>query len=1460
MFNDKYLIEHLDTNQSLDVEAGCFIEVNQNDLGNVDTIGVYKYGDLKEYQIRQWTGDPSQYWVHQDIVTQLKSTKIDVSDYAYFGPRKKSDYFSLVDCFTEFRPRSGINKMVQPMAENRSYVDDFKSVRRPRYYPCSVEDKFKYWTSWNTDEGPFVGVSDETGAIKYAAPFVVFKNPVAINKITVKLQTNMGESVSTRNSRVGQSDPLSNPSLSTLPSDWKIQYLDVHNTWQTAFTFNRWEPEKLDPNTGVVDLVYTVRNPNPALYPFFVLKDYIDSVEQLPISAYMGEAFCVGRSQTSLGNLWVWTGGAWANTGSIDYQWRLADYTMNPEEYSVKDFVDPLFVNPTATTRSNGDAFDHYSGIVFSKGLRILVNTMVARDKPFELIELSGRLFANVSDMVLNYSIDKAVSDDESVLPVGGLSVSNGVVTLANMDLELNREMEYDPVTRKGSILANRVRRNTKFLFYEIVREVDVKGVKYDKFIPVKNLYVVDKPTVINGTQDVSINLRDFNFRFEEEYCPNIVLKDCSLSKAVAVVLDSIGFTNYIFYFGERKTFKEDLSPMDTIIPYFFVNESQTVADVLNQLSIATQCAMFFDEYNNFVVMPREHFNSPAQYTLRGNTGELYPNIEEIDLSVSTIADAEITFTHRDIARGTLPIKEIGESATRDAGEAGNVMAYRPSNVWDVAKLEGATLSAAPLNTSLTEAIPAYSPSSPDGVTNNTFDLGIYAQYFPFSGLIAMNGEIIEFDAKEYMIDGKQVWVNSKDHLTELTGRSPFSMADGSGQMIFPTGKMRITTELEVVDGAVKLTKHGRGMFGTTVQFHSAVPSKWLDGPTYKFTDTAFGTLYGKEPLSQFTFGKYDEACRGATLATHNAANNYIYNSLHSRNSVMTQSPMTITPASVTQFTAERRIMRSSALSFTGATGASMNDVFMKTNVIAGGHYNLFGARIGIVGKQFAQPQGSLTQDAIGAQTLGTYRLATDDPPIDYKVEGAGGGIVILSNRNTTTGGLTSNDGYYFELVALSSSYRVDQNGDETEVVFANVNFYKINRGKIGAGAAQNVPIKLFSTYADILVTSGSQTVRDRTVPSDLTTVYDLAVEVKPVGTFGNYQRAFHLYINDVAIGIVYDSEGGTKGYFPEWGTSEANNTEIGVFVRGSSEIQVEHLYAVGTDSSEPSQIFVGQNVMTRPRPFKVFSPSSIFAAASLDGGRNRGAIYYEEFGTTAREVKNVEAVFDVYPVLTSAIARRPIFDRTFTISGYYADAYKAHFMIWSHADRLIDLGQDETTVSIIGLPFENNPEKKITIDEFLTGNYEGAATNVPYNTGTQFRKRLLASRAAGQTEKISFSSMFIQNRDYALKMMRWLSGFMGVERSELDVKAFGVPHIQLGDIVTVDYSIPYYTEDTVPANTAEITPLTPAFVQKSIPFVDNNKRFMVQSISVDRDLDGPEYLLHLVEMPDSTLWNAGEF
>ena len=116
---------------------------------------------------------------------------------------------------------------------------------------------------------------------------------------------------------------------------------------------------------------------------------------------------------------------------------------------------------------------------------------------------------------------------------------------------------------------------------------------------------------------------------------PRLLTTQASLSYAITTLLDYIGFTNY--------TFKRVADESDPIIPYFFIAPDQNVAEVLNQLALATQTAMFFDEYNNFVIMPKEYLlpdvsirdtNSSITERLTNlygqKTNSIVPNIEAI--------------------------------------------------------------------------------------------------------------------------------------------------------------------------------------------------------------------------------------------------------------------------------------------------------------------------------------------------------------------------------------------------------------------------------------------------------------------------------------------------------------------------------------------------------------------------------------------------------------------------------------------------------------------------------------------------------------------------------------------------------------------------------------------------------------------------------------------------------------
>ncbi len=1445
MFDDTALITHLDEKQALEVEAGCFVELNQNDPTNIDVVGVYKWGEYPESMMRQWTGNPDVYYKHETLTTDMRKS-INNDDVVFFGDRPKSEYFNLADCFTEFRPRSGIVKTVQPFKERHVYVDDFKSVRRPRSYICSVEDEFKYWTSWNTDISPnlYIGLSDSTGMIKNAAPFVVYKEPVAANMITVKIQTGIGEAIKTTSGY----DPLSDPNMSNLPKRWRIEYLNIHNTWVTAYEFREYDRDLLDPATGVVDLIYKSVNPDPVRFPNYLLKGFYEAVTHLPIIGRYGEAFCIGRNPTNLGKIVIWNGSEWEHADNLElapdfeYQWELFDYSQNPEEYAVTDFVDPLYFNPAS------DSDNNYTQFIMVNGLRIVVEQMVAPRRSFDLIELSPRLFGNLSKNILSYTIDKAISED-SILPVGDMSVSHGEIVLSNMDLILNRELEFDHLAHTGSILSQRIRRNTKFILYEIIKSVMDGGLEYDKFIPVKTLYAMEKPTVVSGTDDIAIALRDMTFYFEEHKCPNIVLKECSLSKAVAVICDYIGFSNYVFKMGDVDIDTRYTSPMDTIIPYFFVNETMSAAEALQALAVATQCAIFFNENNNLVVMPREHFGTEPVYTFRGGSERLDErvNIEAIDsIGTQIIADAEIKFIHRDIARERyLTYRQSNANASSTMGEAGNLMGYKVSPLWDASKLETNTLGVGVLRTELTSEPPYYDPSKPSGIANDSFDIGYWTELFPeFRGLVFMNGEVIRYDAKQYSINGQNTWVTSQNHLNELIGQSPFK------SMVYPTGLMRIYTEITKDEsGHVALVSHGRGMFNTPLTYHPAEPTEWISGTVVTYSDTALDSVFGVAAPSNYAFSKVSVP---KTVSTSTVSTNYIYNPLHSRNSPVALNPINISPHDVSLFESDRRIMRSSALTFAGPSEATANQVFLKVKQLPGSGYTMFGTRMGIIGSSGPEPDDD-EQSPFGSMVLGEFKLSTDEENSENKtVLGAGGGLAFWTNR---LGGSLNNDGYFLEVTALNSSYTVSENPDGApSVVFANVNFYKINNGTATAPlTGGNVAVKLWSTYMDIRVTTGSQTARDRLM-TEYNLVYDLAVEVKESPTTTGLLRTFYVYINDIVVGVVYDHEVGGVGYHP----SRYENTEVGVFVRGSSIIQLEHLYAVGTDLFNDTPVTVSNSVIKRPRSFKIYSPSALFATIALTGGPQNSFRYYEEFGSMARECRRIDATFELFPALKSQIAPMPIFDRAYSVTHYTADPYNASMMLWAQSDRTIRL-TDDMTLNIYGLTFANNAEQTVKLDDFLTGRSDSASQYVVDNAGLQLRNKLLANRAAGMTDKIVLESPFIQSREYAEKIFKWLMGFIGTEKTKLSLTMFGIPHIQIGDIVTVDYDMPVKIA-TRANETENVDPTTPEYNVTMIPFEDNGKRFIVRHISIDRNLDGPTYSVDLVEMPESSVWNVGDF
>ena len=953
---------------------------------------------------------------------------------------------------------SPIDKVTKAQMDNQSYI-----VNRPRYYMSHKDDLFKYWTSFRTEYGmptPRPGMADiqvlrqvERGVsfslnnryyIEDAAPFVVYKDQVPVNKIAVKMQTNVGD-VDLGNLRYNNKslpDPLHGDTNKTTPIIWRIEKLNKDSSWETIVQFDE-ESTRSDGTPiigldGYAEVSYGLQVPEE-YSSIFVYAGILSNASLLPQFAPTGYSFLVKEEDHEMGTMWIYINDEWISF-SPQYSWKVSDETIN---YNSK-FVTSI-ANPDYFTDVNGlPQFREFEWIL---GMRIVVETMNKNNCTFDLIEMSPRLTVDISESVASFSITKTMSDlGNGSVPVGSLSASTGKVDIFDSNFSFNNNNTFNFENNTGSILAGYLDMPVKFLFYDITRNVGA----FDYFVPVKTMYSNSFPQVTGTGTIVGIELRDFFFYLESMPAPQLLLTDVSLSWAITVLLDYAGFTNY--------TFKRIQGYPEIVIPYFFVEPDQNVAEVLQKLAVASQSAMFFDEYNNFIVMSKEYI-LPRSEDERETDTTLYGQVEQQNLpNIINLTsqdklvynDGQINYTVRYIQRS------IGSTKTAQMLDQYKQYIYKPVLLWEVqgrestktinqlgAQNSGYTLGAVPLGSNLSGDAPYVANNF---IVNNIIDVGENIYWIPsYSGYFYANAEVIKFDAVEYVIAGQSspVWITSNQQYQDYFSRLPFN-----GKM-FPTGNIRIYTkpEYEIVNETVNLKsgqikEHGRGQFGTPITSHPAGVSEYwsdngnvrgciMDSSKYLFTTGSY--IEYPENLVTGIAGKIQEApyLDADIISQSSTRNGIIKNFLAEKyateeevNYYKTTGPGTV---------------QSSALvvngpKFTeGLPASSFISYVYKDFVDQDGQatpYKHFGTRMRIVGKiesgtdKSQTPSGAFpifqgSSDSNGNLWASSPALSPSAPDQEIKIFGGSGGLGFSVNKET-------NNGYFFEIVALTAD-SVDQ-------------------------------------------------------------------------------------------------------------------------------------------------------------------------------------------------------------------------------------------------------------------------------------------------------------------------------------------------------------------------------------------------------------------------------------------------
>jgi hypothetical protein len=654
--------------------------------------------------------------------------------------------------------------------------------------------------------------------IEDAAPFVVYDELVPANRIVVKVQTHVGEEDrgSFRKSTNSQfADPFYEDPDNVgamvnqqAPVNWKIQILDNSNNWQTAITFDkdsrRSDDRRIIGSNGYVEISFGVSNiPTTS---FRDLETY-PSVASLPVSANVGDAYLIPDvTNTTTGKYYYWTnnGTSLGDGAPLGYSSFVPTYgwILNEESQTIQTSLLTSLTSPETYGTVTNKYTANYRQLKFIKGIRIVVDTMSKQDSMFELIEMSPRLVADISDRTTGYSVTKIASDiGNTGIAVGELSASTGQITIFDYDESLNEYNDLAVVNGRvtGSLISDISSKNLQIKFQEQITEVTDSGL-VDYFVPIKTMYVDGFPNTSKQDRKATLELRDLFFHFESIIAPSMMMRNVKLSKAIATMLDNVGFSNYIFYKNEDEN--------EDVIPYFYVAPETTVAEVLNDLARSTQTAMFFDEFNNFVSMSKNYIMPTEKQ--RDTDIELYGTKDFVQngitknyttpnsalaniIDISSIDDeifngGKIIYSNKYLQRsyGTL----------REASLLNNNQSYKykPVLLWEVAGTENLrstngeggnqssyALAAMPLNSTLSNLLPKVEGGV---IVNNEMDFGQSIYWLTrYEGYLYANGEIIKYKGVEHTIqsgkiDGLRGTIATGNTLT-LTAGNIFSLSVG---------------------------------------------------------------------------------------------------------------------------------------------------------------------------------------------------------------------------------------------------------------------------------------------------------------------------------------------------------------------------------------------------------------------------------------------------------------------------------------------------------------------------------------------------------------------------------------------------------------------------------------------------------------------------------------------------------
>ena len=360
------------------------------------------------------------------------------------------------------------------------------------------------------------------------------------------------------------------------------------------------------------------------------------------------------------------------------------------------------------------------------RGLRVVVNAIDKGDAHLNLIEISARLERDLTEHLISYDSNFTISEANFITPIGQASANTGEVTLSNLPAPgvIDGMFNRDNI---ASMYYGLIEHNVKFtldLGYQLGNATEREWVR--------EFEMYTEEWGGEGTENVSIPLKDASKFMQEDSAPEFFLENITVGEAIWRICDMIGFSKWEYD-------KKDDDPA-TILPYFWSDGSETVWGLFQQLAQATQTAIFFDE--------------------RG-----YLRIQTRAAAYDTERASSWTLTSVDLDTQNADIIELEKSSDFEANTVN--ITYKTTKVSeDVRGFPKMDIIWQPEGEFLLRASNLVEPMNTTQMTARTTSED--ASAWPYEGYIQVEGEYMKYDAKEYQYYNKAgttstVYVTSLD-------------------------------------------------------------------------------------------------------------------------------------------------------------------------------------------------------------------------------------------------------------------------------------------------------------------------------------------------------------------------------------------------------------------------------------------------------------------------------------------------------------------------------------------------------------------------------------------------------------------------------------------------------------------------------------------------------------------------